>query len=104
LDLEPNAQGWTEIRTRLAEFAGVDMNADVEEVIVGAHAALASAPSLLVSGTLDDAIAVGERPNMPGTMTEWPNWCLALPRPLEEIETHPLADRVAAALQRGRPG
>ena len=67
-------------------------------MIVGVHRALAGAPSLLVSGTLDDAIARVERPNMPGTMDEWPNWCLALPMPLEEIETHPLANAVADAL------
>jgi 4-alpha-glucanotransferase len=98
LGLRPNADGWEEIRTRLGALAGVEDDAQVEEVIVGVHRALAGAPSLLVSGTLDDAIAVVERPNMPGTMTEWPNWCLALPLPLEEIESLPLADAVAGAL------
>jgi 4-alpha-glucanotransferase len=102
IGLQPNVKGWEEIRARLAVFAGVDAHGDVADVIVGAHRGLAGAPSLLVSATLDDAIAVVERPNMPGTMTEWPNWCLALPIPLEELETHPLANRVAAALQRGR--
>ena len=104
LGLRPNADGWEAIRTRLGDFAGVGPKAAVDEVIVGAHAALAKAPSLLVSGTLDDAVSVVERPNMPGTMTEWPNWCLALPLPLNQIETHPLANAVAAALQRGRAG
>jgi 4-alpha-glucanotransferase len=104
LELQPNVEGWKEIRAALGSLAGVDASADVDDVIVGAHRALAAAPSLLVSGTLDDAIAVVERPNMPGTMTEWPNWCLALPLPLEEIESHPLANRVAAALQRGPAG
>ena len=104
LGLKPNVDGWREIRSRLGELAGVGSDADVEDVIVDIHSALAQAPSVLVSGTLDDAIAVVERPNMPGTMTEWPNWCLALPLPLEEIESHPLALRVAAALQRGRDG
>ncbi|MBV9411991.1 MAG: 4-alpha-glucanotransferase, partial [Acidimicrobiia bacterium] len=104
LDLQPNAEGWEEIRTKLGAMAGVGPEASVEDVIVGAHRSLATAPSLLVSGTLDDAIATIERPNMPGTMTEWPNWCLALPLPLEEIETNPLANRVAEALQRGPAG
>jgi len=102
--LQPNVDGWQEISAQLGELAGVDADADVEAVIVGVHTALARAPSVLVSGTLDDAIAVAERPNMPGTMTEWPNWCLALPMALEEIGSHPLANRVAAALQRGRAG
>jgi 4-alpha-glucanotransferase len=97
-------KGWEEIRTELGALAGVGPEAGVEDVIVGAHRALAAAPSLLVSGTLDDAIATVDRPNMPGTMTEWPNWCLALPLPLEELESNPLANRVAEALQRGRAG
>jgi 4-alpha-glucanotransferase len=104
LELQPNVEGWQRIRGRLATLAAVDDDAGVEDVIVGTHAALADARSLLVSGTLDDAIAVVERPNMPGTTTEGPNWCLALPMPLEELEDHPLANRVAAALQRGRAG
>ena len=41
------------------------------------HEALAEAPSLIVVATLDDALAMVERPNMPGTVDEWPNWSLA---------------------------
>ena len=43
---------------------------------------------------------VPERPNVPGTVREWPNWSLALPQPLEEIETMELPRRLAAALKR----
>jgi 4-alpha-glucanotransferase len=100
LGLQPNSEGWEEIRAQLAQVADVTPGAPVEDVIVGVHRALAGAPSLLVSATLDDALAVVERPNMPGTITEWPNWCLALPVPLEELETHPLANRVASVLHR----
>jgi 4-alpha-glucanotransferase len=102
--VEPNVEGWNEIRARLGALAGVDLDADVDDVIVGVHRALGGGASLLVSGTVDDAVAVVERPNMPGTTTEWPNWCLALPMALEEIEQHPLANAVAAALHRGRAG
>ena len=56
------------------------------------------APSAVVAGTLDDALEVKERPNMPGTVDEWPNWSLALPKPLEEIERDPVVLAVAAAL------
>jgi 4-alpha-glucanotransferase len=100
LGLRPNSEGWEEIRAQLGQVAGVAPGAPVDDVIVGVHRALAGAPSLLVSATLDDALAVVERPNMPGTTTEWPNWCLALPVPLEELERHPLAHRVAKVLQR----
>jgi 4-alpha-glucanotransferase len=100
LGLEPNVEGWKDIRSRLARVAGVRDDDPVEDVIAGVHRALANAPSLLVSATLDDALAVVERPNMPGTLTEWPNWSISLPVPLEELETHPLANRVAELLQR----
>jgi hypothetical protein len=37
---------------------------------------------------------------MPGTVTEWPNWSLSLPLPLEEIEAAPLPRKLAATLKR----
>ena len=46
----------------------------------------------------DDAGAVAERPNMPGTVTQWPNWRLALPRPVEDLLAEPLAREVASIL------
>ncbi len=64
------------------------------------HRALAQAPSRILLATLDDAVAVPERPNVPGTVREWPNWSLALPQPLEEIETMDLPRRLADALAR----
>jgi 4-alpha-glucanotransferase len=50
--------------------------------------------------TLDDAVAAPERPNLPGTVNEWPNWSLALEKPLEEIEALELPRRIAGALKR----
>ena len=41
---------------------------------MAAHRALAEAPSLVVVATLDDAVGMVDRPNMPGTIDEWPNW------------------------------
>ena len=58
------------------------------------------APSRILLATLDDAVAVPERPNVPGTIREWPNWSLALPQTLEEIEQLDLPRRLAAALER----
>lgn len=74
----------------------------VETVVARVHAALASAPSRIVTATLDDAMAVEERPNMPATTTEWPNWRLALPRPIETLQEDALARRITRALSRGR--
>jgi 4-alpha-glucanotransferase len=61
---------------------------------------LGRAPTAVVTATLDDALAVEERPNQPGTSDEWPNWSLALPQSLEEIEAAPLAEVISAALDR----
>jgi len=73
-----------------------------EDAIAAAYAAVAAAPSLLVTATLDDALAVQERPNQPGTMGEWPNWSLALPEPVEEIVADPRVRRLAEVIASGR--
>lgn len=104
LGLQPSEPGMRELVRRLARLAGVDPRADVRQAIVAAHRALARAPSLFVTATLEDALAVEERPNVPGTVTERPNWSLALPVPLEELEQEPLALEVARALRHREPG
>jgi len=102
LGLEPNRDTIARLREHLAAQAGAGGDDTVEDVVKRTHRALARAPSLLVTATLDDALAVAERPNMPGTVTERPNWSLALPLPLEQIETAPLALSIAAALEAER--
>ena len=89
-------------KSQLEKVTGFGPETDLKRVVVAAHRALADAPSVVVAGTLDDALMVQERPNMPGTIDEWPNWSLALPRPLEEIEDDEVALSVAAALEAGR--
>jgi 4-alpha-glucanotransferase len=56
-----------------------------------------------LAASLDDALALEERPNMPGTLDEWPNWRLGLPIPLEEVEQMALPRRIAASLSRLAP-
>jgi 4-alpha-glucanotransferase len=73
----------------------------VAEVIASSYSALAGSPSMLVVAALEDAAEVVERPNMPGTRGDrWPNWRLALPRPLDEVLASPLSERLAASLRR----
>jgi 4-alpha-glucanotransferase len=74
--------------------------AGVASFIEAIHAELASAPSVLIAATVDDAIAVEERPNLPGTIDEWPNWRIALPVPLEDVLADPRTARLAQTLQR----
>ena len=68
--------------------------------IVDVHARLAAGPCSLVAATIEDGLAVPERPNLPGTTSERPNWSFGLPVSLEKALDHPLLGRVADALQR----
>jgi 4-alpha-glucanotransferase len=99
IGVEVNEPGTAEIRERLARAAGGAE--DTAAVIVSAYSALAASPSMLVVASLEDAVEVVERPNMPGTTGDrWPNWRLSLPRSLEEVLDSPLAQRLAAVLRR----
>ena len=88
-------------RSRIHLATGLGNDATTEEVVVATHEALAPAPSLIVVATLDDAVAMVDRPNLPGTIDEWPNWRIPLHRTLEEIESDPLVLAVAQALDAG---
>ena len=100
--LAANEAGEEEVRARLARAVQLPDDAPVSDVSVRAHEAIGRSPSRIVLATLEDALGVRERPNMPGTVDEWPNWSLALPDPLEEITSDPLANDVAQALNRAR--
>jgi 4-alpha-glucanotransferase len=100
LGLQPNEEGLEEIRRQLQVMTGLPEEAEVDEVILRAHELLAQAPSTVITATLEDALAVAERPNMPSTTTEWPNWSMALPLSLEAIERDPLVQAVGLALNR----
>jgi 4-alpha-glucanotransferase len=104
LGLAVNADTFTALRRRLAELSGVPEGADVARIIEGTYQALAAAPSRILIATLEDALAVEERPNLPGTMaSQRPNWSIALPVPLEALETTSLARAIARALERRSP-
>ena len=91
-------QADAQLRGRLVALTDLPATAAVDDVVVAAHGRLAQAPSMVVTATLDDALRVEERPNLPGTTVERPNWSLALPRPLEELMVDPVATRIAEAL------
>ena len=102
LGLHPNREGTWEIRNRLATMTGLPENAPEKEVILQTHRLLGEAPSAVTIATLEDALAVKDRPNMPNTTTEWPNWSIPLPVPLEEIRNDPFVREIGRALNRGR--
>jgi 4-alpha-glucanotransferase len=100
LGMEPNEAGEARLRRRLLARTRSDDSTPVPSVIERVHADLASAPCVLLTATLDDALAVEERPNLPTTVDEWPNWRLALPRPLEDMEQMRLPNALALLLNR----
>jgi 4-alpha-glucanotransferase len=99
LALETDAEANEAIRDRLARAAELPATASTGDAVVAAHELLARAPAALLSATLEDAVAEPARPNIPGTDGQHLNWCTALAVPIDEIETHRLALRVAAVLR-----
>jgi 4-alpha-glucanotransferase len=103
IGLCPNEQGTREILMRVRRLTGATPRTPLSTVVVRVHEALAAAPSRILTATLEDAMLVKERPNMPATTTEWPNWSAALPEPIETLEKSRVAARIARALTRRAP-
>jgi 4-alpha-glucanotransferase len=85
------------LRSIRQQLSDARMN-EVPAFFTGLLSDLASSPSRIVAATLDDAIYVEERPNLPGTTDQRPNWQLGLPAPIEVIMQHPGAQSVGAIL------
>jgi len=100
LKLAPNEAGTQEIHDRVEAMTRASARTPVETVITRLHAALAAAPSRLLTATLEDAMAAPERPNMPATTHQWPNWSIPLPAPIETLPTNRVAAAIAKALRR----
>jgi 4-alpha-glucanotransferase len=101
-DSRPN-ESMARLRREFGRWLRRADDTPVAAVIEEAYRLLAEAPSLVILATLEDALAVEERPNMPGTTTQWPNWSLALPGGLEAIQTAELPRRIAERLNRSGP-
>src|SRR6185503_14364304 len=89
-----------EVQERITKLTGLSLDATAAEAVFRIHRLLAEANSMVVAATLDDALLVEERPNMPGTTDQWPNWKIALPASIEEIESRPLAREIGEILGR----
>jgi 4-alpha-glucanotransferase len=70
----------------------------VGTVVAALYAFLARTPSMLVAATLEDAVEALDRPNVPGTQQQRPNWSLPLPVLLDDLPADPRVRRLAAAL------
>ena len=95
-----NPAGARELQQGLRALTDLPPETPADQVIEAVYRRLAEAPSAILTATLDDAFAAEERPNVPGTITEWPNWSIALPGFLEALEAAGLPRRIAQALAR----
>ena len=72
---------------RLAAFVGEPWPASADEAVARSHARLHEAGSSVAAATMEDLLVVPDRPNHPGTTTERPNWSVALPVSIDELDT-----------------
>ena len=89
------------LRGRLLAAAGSASSEDADELSVALHRSLAASSAAMVAATLEDALGVEQRPNVPGTTADQrDNWSRGLPLPLERLMTDERVTRLAGALRR----
>jgi 4-alpha-glucanotransferase len=89
------------LRGRLLAAAGAGAFEDVGELSLALHRRLAASPAAMVAATLEDALGVEERPNLPGTTAKQrDNWSRGLPLPLERLTADGRVTRLAGVLRR----
>jgi len=87
------------LRQRLVDATHLPDGTDAIEVAVQAYTRLATATSRIALASLEDALGVEERVNVPGTTSERPNWRLALPFTVEDIERAVGPARIAGVMK-----
>ena len=90
------------LREKLVNMTRLPDETPPVDVAVTAYDALARGRPRMVIASLEDALGVHERPNVPGTTTEFPNWRRALPMSLEEIENADGVLRIAQSMREAR--
>jgi 4-alpha-glucanotransferase len=73
----------------------------VEAIVAALYGFLTRTPCMLVAATLEDAVEAPNRPNVPGTIDQRPNWSLPLPVPLDDLAADPRVRRLAGVLSEG---
>jgi 4-alpha-glucanotransferase len=86
------------LRDKLVDLTHMPDDASPVDVAVETYRHLAMGQPRIALASLEDALGVHERPNVPGTTVEMPNWRLALPMPIEEIETSDGPNRIAQVM------
>ena len=98
-----DAAGDPKIADRLLALTGRGPEAAPEDVLVAAHERLARSGSDLVLATMEDLVGSRLRVNLPGTIDSYPNWRIALPVAIDELDEHPVAERITGLLAAERP-
>ena len=87
------------LREKLVNMTGLPAATPPVDVAVAAYSALARGRPRIVLASLEDALGVRERPNVPGTTTEFPNWRRALPASLEDLDASDGVRRIVEAMR-----
>lgn len=82
------------------ESAGTPWTLD--QALAALHALLARTSSAVVLTSLEDALGLEEQRNVPGTLTEHPNWTGRIALSLDELLRHPRLRAAAEALRARR--
>lgn len=98
--VDSGAQAVEAMRAKLGDLP---TEAPSAAATVAAYTRLGDAPSALVVATLEDAVGELSRPNLPG-VAERPNWSLALPLSIENLQGHPGPGELAAILSTAQLG
>jgi (1->4)-alpha-D-glucan 1-alpha-D-glucosylmutase len=73
------------------------------DFIEAAYHFLARSSAQLLTVQIEDALGLVEQANVPGTITEHPNWRRRLPATVGELNHQPLLRQIAIHLKRLRP-
>jgi 4-alpha-glucanotransferase len=76
----------------------------VPAIVAALYGFLTRTPAMLVAATLEDALEAPDRPNVPGTIDQRPNWSLPLPVLLDDLAADPRVRRLAGILWEGISG
>jgi 4-alpha-glucanotransferase len=87
------------LREKLVSMTHLPDDTPPVDVAVAVYRRLARGRTRMVLVSMEDALGVHERPNVPGTIDEFPNWRLALPASLEEIEQAEGIVRIAGEMK-----
>jgi len=92
-----------EMLANLERLVGPVVGRDAADVGADVHRHLGASPAAFALATLEDALAVVERPNVPGTTdSERPNWSVALPTAVDDLPEHAGATCTLLALAEAR--